>query len=774
MHRFILSVLLVVVLLSGSAFGDCPVTLKQADQQYDPTMDYAMVWPWCTNQVHINNMWYGLRLDWRADYWWSIWQADSNYCNPYNGLTRLFNAAWFMLAIQWYRDNDTLPQVVTRWWDDFIIAKADDSYAYTCTDDYVARNYVGGDTYLSIPVWLTDVVAKRSGTLVHEAVHHDGPSHDYEIDWGFTDIEGNPVPPYQADLAYGLYNSYSYTVYFLMQAIDTFLKDAESNRLIIQEYDGNRCGFIPFLNQFSFDDSRARALDVLEHKFLCSPLTGYVGTDRCEEVEDEIWRWFEAWEFLRWYGTYGYEGGRWPCEEVCNTADYRLPDGKYACDEEINDANASVNLYNQIECSITLSNLPEYPTLDEIRAARENFANEKQVCTNVVSDKYLEGYCSRLIRVAASVDDLEALYTLDDDPNVIIPDYAFEECVARFCQERYDQEWKADARDACYEWDDPLGCLDELCGRLVMALGDPDAQENYFNTVQCRRHYVEFGGSVEGYFDRLESMGKCEGLYTDCINDQAFDEWLEARTNGECSLDDFLKALYQRYALKFLDDIDYDIGYDDFVAHMKSTDLPYTSLGECEAIKLLCEQTKEFNAGILSKFVAAEKFPSPGSPVMQSAKYLDRVTKQLADNLALPDASGLTAAEALKQITQPENLHALSKLVGSRDAFFAVLGAKGFEKVFGSNTASYFETAEIQFHSELSPAQEELVPALAAHKKTRERAESEETGNFLKSIAQSDPGLLFNFMRDVHYTHNIDDVNMVLDELSIYGIDYCE
>jgi hypothetical protein len=529
------------------------------------------------------------------------------------------------------------------------------------------------------------------------------------------------------------------------------------------------CGFIPLISLDVYNGASGRVSQLLDDCFIFSTahpekyqvITWY---DDPPFPHDLSWMLSRHPQSIPAYGT-DQAGAKWPCQTACIAEDY-WTGGKHACNEEINAANWEVNAHNAWWCGVKNSELGPYPTPEDVFQKQQEFEAIKRDCINAVSDEYLEAYCSELINSASTVADLKALYTLDDNPGyLIIPDYAFDECLSSFCQVRYEEfhdTWEADARNACYEWSDPIGCLDALCGPPFIDLNETDARENYFESVQCRRHFIEWEGNLHFYFTASENTGKCEQDYADCVNAQAFQEWWDARAQGECALEDPKKALYQRFALHYLDDVGYDTTLEDLMNQFS-----HVELGPCEAKKLLCEETKGFAVDILSQFVAVSEFPKPETPFRQSTKYMDRVTRRYADHIADTDGSGipgLTPKQAIRQITQPANLWSLSRAVGM-DALFAVLGSN--ERVFGCDTASSFNDSNVAFPFDLTPAQEELVPDLAAIKDTRLRIDSDDTYNLLELIAVSAPEDLFEFMQNIYSAPSIEDVNAALDELGL-------
>jgi hypothetical protein len=750
MSRFILAIIFSIVFLFGSAvsYSQTVCVIPNVDTP-ENTGDSPRVFDWCSNSVHIDNLWQGLHLNEHRDHWLDVFNTDGrNYCNPLGGIARLFNAAWFLGEIYWHRTNDTFPSPPappTTNWLAHVVAKSEDGYSYTCnrkqtgTTQGVATNEESGRTWLR-PLFFEFSVPLRAAALAHEATHEDeGHVDEDDIPADLKTRCGTSVDRYFPD-----YNSNTTTIEVLHNAIQTYLKDAESNQLLIRQVNfpgigfTNMCIYIPLLSHALF----VQSLDTIKYKLDCFLENPYLGSF------DGI--------------IYGHP--YWYCDRVCYPEEY-LPGGKSFCNEDYQPGNHDINQHNYSLCTALDDSVSGDATEAARKAARDEFIRNRQQCIGGVSDQYLDRYCSNLIADSGirNVELLSDAWTIDDEPGIWIPNTEFNECAKRYCEDRFDPAWITDARNACYEWSDTTGCLNHLCGSLNSFA--PESME-YFESVQCRRHYIEHNGDSDACFDTLENLGKCENVYAGCVNEIVMEEWLAAKQNNTCS---FLEpsgesSTYQIHTLKRLNSIDFDITYD-----LLQMECPSCKLGACEALLQLCETSRDFNSRVISKFVSVSAIPEkilskinlPDPPQIN----IDLSMKQLADYGASPadSVAEFSRRDALRQLTYiPEHAHALSKFLG-KDAFFAVYGSSGMEKLFGAATTSFYTNANLQFSFDLNPEQQQLLPELGTHKATRERIESAQIEHVIELVADSE--LLFDFMADIHQAENVDEVNLLLDGL---------
>jgi hypothetical protein len=780
MSRVILSVLFLITFLASSALGVCTYTPGDPYESMD-----NMHLEWCTNNTHRENLWNCLSLGEEEDFWLEQLALDGPWCSsPFGATTRLFNAQWFIGGVQWNRSNNTLSQSVSDWYN-YVCDRSPDGYKNVCGNTSPASNPQNSwEATILRPRFYETSVPVRGGLLVHEATHEDvrhccsGSTFDCDAYCGGSISCGDSV-----DWSYGLWNATGKEIDFLRHAISAYQKDAATNELIILE-DPNTgdCGYIPLITEEARNDVNSRLWFLFNNCYVFNPLHPE-RHDFINSFDDPSFPHSLGWMLAQYPANLAsrpwlssYEGPRFPCEEICDPSDYLWPDGEHACNVAYNDQNAGINSWNWFQCGVINASVYHGAPASVINEAQQEWLITRKLCNCYVDGEYLEEYCLDLIADgASSVDELEEFWDLDDEPCAWFPNSAINDCIKLYCQEEFDLGWINIARGMCYEWDDPLGCLDEVCGKLE---DYDDESLEYFESLQCRRHYIEHYGNIDAYYDELEGMGKCELMYTHCKNGEAMEEWLEAKQNGECNLTPELgqSSMYQVHILNSLREINYDVVYDDLEQEYS------VSPGKCEAVQEMCEKISELNSRIAAKFldVSEAPIPLPEDPWIRSKFNIDIGMQQLAESIASPtfaftataaaptnNISGFTQKEAIHQLTHvPEYLHALSDALG-KDAFFGLYGGKGLEKIFGEETALHFPTAEIQFGFELTPEQELLLPEFNLHKETRERIESSEILEILEALAISDPERLFNFMKDVYHAPSIEDLNTKLDELTM-------
>jgi hypothetical protein len=785
MKQLFLAFLILITGLGGSAMGQCVISNTTSDESMD-----AMFTPqWCTTWEHIRNLYKGLHLYEEKEFWDSQIALDGGYCNDYAVTPRLFNAAWYLNLISGWRNNITLEQNTYDFYS-YVAERSPDGYIATCENGHVATNYynwgnVFGPSYTALrPGFFQRGVPLRASTLVHEATHEN--SHHWDASgFGWCDDSMDPW--------YGPGNAQTWQISFLLFAFDTYQKDPETHELYVKPLtqDPNRCGFIPAMNQHSFDEAVREVNLKIADCFIISP----AHRER-DHYFDILYPGLDIPTILAGYPPYlfdpTFERHQWPCE-------YCVPGDVYkVCNEEWQPGNAAVNAFNLQRCT-EINGLIQSGTATQSEIASEwtsflnfssDFAKMKRECIPGVSPEYREHYCSEKIRNWGEYPDVNSLVDAFDDleerAGGWIPDDVVAECIGRFCHERFDPSWQALARDACYEWTDPAGCMEESCGKLS---DYPPTSLEYFQAVQCRRQYIENTGEPNAYFTASDAIGVCSREYLLCKDKVAYPLWLADKEKNQCYFTQSAPAsaaasivnplynikldfMHQIRALRFLKSINYNVTYDQF----KNVWCPSCEIDKCEVWFQVCEKAAEKAAEIAANFVVISEIPhkmivdlglprppeylGQMNPIVNSMRTLANI---LVDNSVL---KGQLYNEALRQlINVPENLYAVKYVLGP-SAFAALYGTKGMDRIFGDVYLTPITPGPITFNFLLNPEQEQLVPAMTALKDLRVRIESPETLNLFDMLGTANPEALYNFMGDLYRAETVDQINILLDMAS--------
>lgn len=776
MLRKILSAFLIMIALSPSVTESCPVTYVDASL----TMDDPLTENWCHLAKSVDDFWYGLSLDEESDFWWPIYTdiQGSNLCDPYGTLSRLFNAAWMLYGIQWYRDNITLYQP-TRDWGAYVFDKSDDSYLADCSEEANATNFdywiFGGPTYLHANFWRVSV-PYRAATLVHEATHED-ISHVSlaSLCWTST-LCYQEMSPYwpgacgsSVDIGFGMrqdhQNAQSMGIYFMHEVLDTFLKDPDTKELLIKQYSDTECGYVHFLSQHAFDEVHDSIISRYQNCFLITP-DDPVRSDKWIEFFKEASYGINDYSYvLSNYMKPPAWNQTWPCAGPCMSQDY-LPGGKFSCKEQYQPENKAINEYNSNLCQAASAEVSEGATATKIAQVTKKFKEDRKQCLSGVSDAYLKKRCSQAIAQASDLADLETEFKLDDDLMTLIPDSVFETCEQNYCEAKFDSAWVQPARTACYEWDDPHGCTERFCGKLSNFQVD---SLEYFDSVQCRKKYFENSGKT--WSTGASYAGKCKEEYMECVREKelqaAYQVWLDGRTADQCSLTD----TWSPYQYEALDLIGSGATYQDFIASH-----PDAKLGQCEGRFVGCSSLmKKLGAAMAELLELTEVpreapledfgLPAPGSG--PDIRPVERSLKVLAEKIAHPTGSKAALEQKIRQLVMlPEYQHAVAKALGI-EAYFSLMGTKGLNKIFPRGILSLHNKAALRFDITLNPAQQAMLPALMEISETRKRIEAPETLLLLESLGSSKPQEMFALLQSVGGARSVSEINAALDGISV-------
>jgi hypothetical protein len=730
--------------------------------QANETQDDEMTERWCHSQQSIDAYWGALNLgDGDGSNWFNA--AEGNSCNPNTHFSRVMNAAYIMDFVYYSLLSPTLGQnqYAFYWLVNHVSPHSANGYLVGCNYDptvnihTVASNPSGGDdpTNLFFMFFWKLTANDRASTLVHEAVH----------DWiGHVAPElcGNKCGA-SCDVSFGPSNAQTWDVTYLDHSVSAYRRADGSDQLAVAHLGdllgtgAEVCGYIPVLSP----EARQSAVDRMNWKFtscFAAPVTAPPPTSYFSLASDPFWE----------YGNYeyGYDkavGARWSCAEICNAAEWGSK-----CDPAAQPGNAAVNSFNQALCNEENGQLHAGVTPQQRYALVSDFNQRKQGCVPGYSDSYLTGYCGGVSSSAVNVAGLEAAWNLADQPGVFDSGEAMLDCVKSYCQGQYSAQWATNARTACYEWDDSLGCLDAICGSLDQLTTDYGAtSQEYFTSVQCRRHFIDHAGDASEYFDAQQNQAHCDRVSTDCRNADARADWLTAKGLGQCSLYSAVAATGGTYDLGAIASIKNYPSYGRFASAHASV-----SLDQCVAVQQACEATEAMLHKILAEMLAVTRvlygierlrdLPDPPpydiqSEVFQNVRELARIAS------AAPDpASGFTPEQAIERLRHvPEANQALSIALGQQ-LYFAVLGADSArESVFGAAKIHAFEGATRPPDPLETGAQTALVQQLDAGKATRERVTSAAAMTLYSQAPGTNMDAFFVYLNALQIATSLDEVD---------------
>jgi hypothetical protein len=810
MSRIMMAISLIVLTATGLGWAECQYIFPLAEQSGD---DWVTA-KWCTSEEARTNLMNGLSIfvdeSGEIKTLWTLLflEQGADFCNPYGLLTRLLNTEQMLYEVVYHRDNITIPKSSSEMdYAGFVVNRSEAGYEPVCTAEYEAQNpYPFGTTKLSQPHF-TRMVPYRAATLVHEATHDDvdhisqdsvcisyvnlndfscigkmgggafgTPFSDAYCAYLFNDCMAMTAPYWpryvdpqtgavydcgsSVDIGFGMWNAQTNGVSFMLNSMDTFLKDPETNELYIQRYPGHGCGYVPLISWFAYDELSR----VLKFKswfcFLINP-------DYPER--SKFWLDFFSKHFYADYSGLNSNyivAPAWqptfPCDKPCVPGAY-LSGGALSCNEDYQPGNASINHFNFNLCRSITNDLPAQFTLTDIAKAADQFEQNKKDCISGVSTDYL---CDVVIQTSDTLLELETNFKVEDMPGYFVPDTAVSDCERKYCQWRFDSSWAQTARESCYHWDDPLGCSKHLCGELG---NDPTNFEN-FKMLLCRKGYFDNNGDPKAY--ATKDAGKCDQDYMDCVAQEAFQIWLASE---ECTLRDqpgdpyqFITHLPQLHALNLAASGLSYAGYQEAC--------PNCQLHSCEAMQASCTSLMKDMASKLGEFLTHTAIPKqivlkeqgmPTGPSIDPViKPIERSLKTMVDIVARPYTDLLGYGNIVDQfLTVPEYQHASARALG-HEAFFSIVGTRGFQKVFAKETLALYENATLRFDFNLNPEQSALLPALTEISTTRQRIEAPATLSLFESLATSSPETMFNFVQDVSHARTIGEINMLLDRVS--------
>ncbi len=644
-----------------------------------------------------------LGLDENWDYWEDI-IADVPDCDPNTWAARTVNGGYAVEYVGIHRDNDTfthfatatgiLPggEVVTHWltqYVDFYISE--EGYDWECLGDDDEPGGADGFLFASnpssnsactfyFPWFWNKTVMDRASTVVHEATHEFSGHVD-------DDACSNGA---SCDSSFMAANSQTFQILFDAQSVDAYQREAGSRELKVVNFGADVCGYLPLLP----DGQRFAQVAVMQSKlnncFESTPAQSAWPTAAfIDEVSGTIYD-----IVARPNGVAGTayridmtNQSRWPCGKVCNTADFTWnangTGGPRACNEQWQPGNAQVNADNRQHCRDLNAQVNAGVTPAERSSLLAQAANTMRPCIPGVSEQYIAHVCDQVMIGADHVDDIENAWPLADNIGYgYDAEEAIRGCQTRFCRTQPIDAWNGEAFDACFEWDDPAGCMPLACGDLE-AIADSKGRDSfeYLNALVCRAS--ELGRNI----DALEAEAPiCDRVFDECwIRENYLPLWQAQLAGGECwsegvqNLGDPL-AIGRRLAVGTIDANRYVVS-DQGVGLLRS---------ECAMQKQECDALQASLAALHAKIARmnaggrpAWRVPPLPDPWERLDGRYDRevlveaaaLGEQIMQPIGFADVPLSRNGRLLRLVNRPEARVALAELVG-QDLYLSTGGAR--------------------------------------------------------------------------------------------------
>jgi hypothetical protein len=139
---------------------------------------------------------------------------------------------------------------------------------------------------------------------------------------------------------------------------------------------------------------------------------------------------------------------------------------------------------------------------------RSQAMNGMRGCISGFDDEYITLMCVEAMHGAMHVDAVAEAWPIPDNLGYMYDEeQAIRSCQAEFCQGQPLGSWNEEAFDACYEWDDPAGCMELTCGDLSAIEAEKGRDSiDYLNAMVCRAS--ELGRNIESLEDASRSVSR--------------------------------------------------------------------------------------------------------------------------------------------------------------------------------------------------------------------------------------------------------------------------
>jgi hypothetical protein len=661
----------------------------------------------------VNHM--GLDENWSS---WEDMMSRYNQCNANDWALRAVNGGYAMEYVSIQRDNDTFahfasPGVtmpngdpVTRWLSQFSSYYiSDEGYEFECLDSDDDPGPSDGFTFASNPSgnfacsvyypWFWNkTVTDRASTIAHEASHEfEGHLDDDECDNGAS-----------CDTAFMVPNAQTVQIIFDAQAVDAYQREPNSRELKVVGYGNAVCGYLPALP----DAERFSLVQVMRSKLQNvfrdePPQSAWPSSAFVDTVSDAIYDVASqpGGNAGQAYRIDMVNGAMWPCEAVCNVADYTYNpnggSGPRACNEDWQPGNAERNAENRQRCTNLNAQVAAGVTPAERANLRSQALNGMRGCISGLSADYIGRMCLEALHGAMTVDDVAEAWPIPDNLGYMYDEeQSIRSCQAEFCQGQPLGSWNEEAFGACYEWDDPAGCMELACGDLSTIEAEKGRESiEYLNALVCRAS--ELGRNIESLEDADQV---CERTYRLCeIRENYLPHWLAQLNEGEdCWAqvipdlpDPFHRA--RRAQIGLMDPNRYVIS-DRGVGLL---------LSPCAIEQMQCEAMQAALQALLAKLSnmkAEQRDPWRGPPVPDPWEDLQgRFDRELISEMSTLGGELISGMDAdiplarnqrlTRAANMPEARVAMAEFVG-HDLYFSAGGAQNAEGIFAPERLATF------------------------------------------------------------------------------------
>ena len=714
-----------------------------------------------------------LGLDENWDYWEDI-IPDVASCNPNSWAARTVNGGYGVEYIGINRDNDTfthtatptgiLPNgtAVTRWLTQYVdLYVSEEGYDWECLGDDDDPGGADGYLYASnpssnsactfyFPWFWNKTVMDRASTVVHEATHE------------FKDhIDDDQCPNgASCDGSFMGANAQTFQIIFDAQSLDAYQREEGSRELKVVNFGGEVCGYLPLLP----DAERFSQSNVMKNKLQncfkntpaqsAWPTATFIDAVPAGSTYDKAQQ--PGGTAAAAYRIDMANQAVWPCQKVCKTSDFNWnPNGgggPRACNETWQPGNAARNSANREHCLQLNIQVNAGVTPAERSNLLAQANNTMQPCIPGVSDAYLNQVCTQISAGATDVDDIETAWPLPDNVGY---GYDAEEsiraCQTTFCRHQPLGQWNEDAFGACFEWDDPAGCMPLACGDLE-SIANAKGRDSfeYLNALVCRAS--ELGRNI----DSLEAEEPiCDRTFDEClIREQYLPLWEAQLAGGECwsesvqNLNDLLH-IGPRLAIGTMDARRY-IAADRSVGLLRS---------ECVLKKQECDALQAALAALHAKLAGMKAGGRPDwriPPLPQPWEGLEgRYDREVLGeavavglDLMQPGIAGAGPlsrnTRLMKMVNRPEARVAMAELVG-QDLYMSTGGARFAQGTFAPDRIAQYSGPAAD-HDTLGLDTEGFEDEIGALQTLATRVESREWQALIAQAGQLDGATYYSHL----------------------------
>ncbi len=642
----------------------------------------------------------GLAQNWSSQ--WAQLMGDVGSCDPESWSARLMNAAYFCDYLGTNRNQTTFAHTaspgvvlpgtstpVIYWlseyvkyytrphgWRPMCIAVGD--AAGTADGHVYAANPENDDPLKLYFPWFWNLTAvDRASTLVHEA------SHEFS-----GHLPNNSCANVRScDDVFGNMNAQTLTLFFNAQTLDAYRRAEGSTELELVNYGNGVCGYVPLV-----PDAQRFALVIsmelrLENTFKYPPAESEwppsAFVDSVGGTSLDLGDTPGGLAGLA-YRIDLVNGARWPCGAVCTATDYDFATGgTRACNEQYQPGNAAINVHNRELCRSLNAEVGTGVTPKQHAELKKRLIMESQNCLSGVSDTYVAQVCAQLSTQATRVEDIETAWPIPDQGFSFDASKAIRACQASYCTQRRDASWDTAATAACFDWDDPYGCLALTCGdRTALASAHGKSSYEYFESVVCRGSALgrQFAGLTDG-------DDQCAARYDECvIRERYLPAWIAQQAGGTCWLRATGTSPSRDPLFRTVRDAVGTVSVENFLALDRDSNL---ATSRCLMESVACQAEVAALEAALAKLIHDEASTRPvwKTPVLPDSwerlrgrfdrdvrSELERLGADLL-NPAVSTGPLIKNARLSALATSPEAMVAIAELVG-HDTYLRAGGAR--------------------------------------------------------------------------------------------------